>query len=236
MLAAACAAAGVPLIHISTDYVFDGSKHGAYVERRSDRAHQRLWAQQGRGRARGARGRRRATSSSAHPGFMASSGTIFSRRCCALAATRDELRVVADQRGCPTSTPDLAEAILRVAPRLPRARTSGAPIISPERGVTTWHGFASPHRRRASAADRAHAARDRDHDRRIIRRRRAGLPIRNSTAAGSSVCSAFAAVPWTGGDRRASRALWSSREPRDEASCRVRASFSRAAPERGCIR
>ena len=32
VLAAACAAAGVPLIHISTDYVFDGNKDGAYVE------------------------------------------------------------------------------------------------------------------------------------------------------------------------------------------------------------
>ncbi|MGB6537105.1 MAG: sugar nucleotide-binding protein, partial [Xanthobacteraceae bacterium] len=32
VLAEACAAAGVPLVHISTDYVFDGGKHGAYVE------------------------------------------------------------------------------------------------------------------------------------------------------------------------------------------------------------
>ena len=32
ILAAACAKAGIPLLHISTDYVFDGTKHGAYVE------------------------------------------------------------------------------------------------------------------------------------------------------------------------------------------------------------
>src|SRR5690348_16469484 len=31
-IAAACAAASIPLIHISTDYVYDGSKAGAYVE------------------------------------------------------------------------------------------------------------------------------------------------------------------------------------------------------------
>src|SRR5947209_16141279 len=32
IVAAACAAAGIPLIHLSTDYVFDGSKRGGYVE------------------------------------------------------------------------------------------------------------------------------------------------------------------------------------------------------------
>ena len=54
VLAAACAAAGVPLIHISTDYVFDGSKEGAYLEDDPDRAHQRLRAEQGRRRNGGA--------------------------------------------------------------------------------------------------------------------------------------------------------------------------------------
>ena len=51
-----------------------------------------------------------------------------------LARERDELRFVADQRGCPTSTADVAEAILHIAPRLEAARSpSGAPIISPAR-------------------------------------------------------------------------------------------------------
>ena len=54
VLAAACAAADVPLIHISTDYVFDGSKTGAYLENDPIAPHQRLRADQGRRRARGA--------------------------------------------------------------------------------------------------------------------------------------------------------------------------------------
>src|SRR5205085_5487416 len=32
IVAAACAASGIPLIHLSTDYVFDGGKSEAYVE------------------------------------------------------------------------------------------------------------------------------------------------------------------------------------------------------------
>ena len=55
VLAAACAAAGMPLIHISTDYVFDGSKDGAYVEDDPIAPINAYGRNQGRRRARGAR-------------------------------------------------------------------------------------------------------------------------------------------------------------------------------------
>jgi dTDP-4-dehydrorhamnose reductase len=52
------------------------------------------------------------------------------------------LRVVADQRGCPTSTSDLADAILAIASQLSAERNVGH-LSFRRLGVTTWHGFAS---------------------------------------------------------------------------------------------
>ena len=59
-----------------------------------------------------------------------------------LAQERDELRVVADQRGSPTSTRDLAAAILRIAPRLAAGEDIWGTYHFTGAGVTTWHGFA----------------------------------------------------------------------------------------------
>ena len=115
----ACAAAGVPLVHISTDYVFDGRKLGAYVEGDPIAP----IGAYGRSKAAGERAVRQAT---AQHLIMRTSwvygefGQNFLKTMLRLATTRDELRVVDDQRGCPTSTRDLADAILRIAPR-PRA-------------------------------------------------------------------------------------------------------------------
>jgi dTDP-4-dehydrorhamnose reductase len=60
-----------------------------------------------------------------------------------LAATRDELRVVADQHGCPTATLDLAAAILAMAPRLAAGDEVWGTYHFAGTGATSWHGFAS---------------------------------------------------------------------------------------------
>jgi len=70
-------------------------------------------------------------------------GHNFLKTILRLAATRDELRVVGDQRGCPTSTRNLADAILAIAPRLAARDTVWGTYHFAGTGVTTWHGFAS---------------------------------------------------------------------------------------------
>jgi dTDP-4-dehydrorhamnose reductase len=142
VLGAASAAARIPLVHISTDYVFDGTKQGAYRE--SDPV--APLGAYGRSKAAGEAALRAATSR--HVIIRTSwvygeFGTNFLKTMLRLAATRDELRVVADQRGCPTSTGDLARAILGLAPRLVAGDDVWGTYHFAGHGVTTWHGFAS---------------------------------------------------------------------------------------------
>ncbi len=142
IIAEACAAAGVPLVHISTDYVFDGRKLDAYVEGDPIAP----IGAYGRGKAAGERAVRAAT---AHHVILRTSwiygefGHNFLKTMLRLATKREELRVVGDQRGCPTSTRDLADAILRIAPRLAAGDEVWGTYHFAGAGVTTWHGFAS---------------------------------------------------------------------------------------------
>jgi dTDP-4-dehydrorhamnose reductase len=115
-VAAACAALGVPIIQISTDYVFDGSLSGTYAE---DAPVAPLGIY-GRSKLAGEEQVR-----AANPRHMilrtawvySSFGRNFVKTMFDAAATRDELRVVADQRGSPTSALDLADALVQLAAR-----------------------------------------------------------------------------------------------------------------------
>ncbi len=142
LLATACARVGVPLIHISTDYVFDGEKRGPYVE--GDKiAPINVY---GQSKAAGEQAVREVAplhvivrTSWIYGEF----GQNFLKTMLQLAATKDELRVVADQRGCPTSTPDLVNALLAIAPQLLGAKGIWGTYHFTGSGSTTWHGFAS---------------------------------------------------------------------------------------------
>lgn len=113
ILARAARIAGARLIHISTDYVYDGCKLGAYVET-DPVAPQCVY---GRTKLEGEE-RVRAE----HPGhtilrtawLYSPFGRNFVRTMLDLARTRDTLTVVADQKGSPTSALDLADAILGI--------------------------------------------------------------------------------------------------------------------------
>lgn len=142
ILAAACARADVPLVHISTDYVFDGRKEGAYRE--SDPVCP--IGAYGRTKAAGEDAVRRTLKRHIilRTAWVYSEfGGNFLKTILRLAETSDELRIVADQHGSPTSAGEIAEAILNVASAFLHDRTLAGTYHFTAAGVTTWHGFAS---------------------------------------------------------------------------------------------
>jgi dTDP-4-dehydrorhamnose reductase len=116
IVAAAAAEQGAPIIHFSTDYVFDGRKVGAYVET-DPVGPQGVY---GRSKLEGER-----DVADANPRHVilrtswvyAPFGNNFVRTMLRLAAERERLGVVNDQIGCPTYAPDLAKAALAIAKR-----------------------------------------------------------------------------------------------------------------------
>ena len=143
-LARLCEAAGIPLIHVSTDYVFDGLKGTPYVE--TDRT-----APQGVYGTSKLAGEHAVTVACSRAIVLRTSwvysptGRNFVRTMLAAGQRNRELRVVADQTGCPTSAPDLAKAILRLAARLLSGgwddRWAGLYHVAGT-GAASWHALA----------------------------------------------------------------------------------------------
>ena len=107
----------VPLIHLSTDYVFDGDKASPYVEEDSTGP----TGVYGASKLAGEEAVIAAHNDSAvlRTAWVYSPfGANFVKTILRLAAERDTLRVVADQRGNPTNALDIADGILAVAEHL----------------------------------------------------------------------------------------------------------------------
>ena len=123
LLAAEARKAGALLVHYSTDYVFDGTKGSPYVETDPTspiNAYGRTKLE-GEG-AIAASGCDHAILRTSW--VYAPHGANFMLTMLRLAATRPELRIVADQRGAPTSTRQLARATLALLSNLERTRAS----------------------------------------------------------------------------------------------------------------
>ena len=138
-IAKACAASGALLVHYSTDYVFDGTASQPY---REDDATAPLGAY-GTSKLAGedairASGARHAILRTAW--VYASHGRNFLLTMLRLANEREELRVVADQVGAPTSAGWIADA---TADLIGHGVTDAGTWHLVASGQTSWHGFAS---------------------------------------------------------------------------------------------
>lgn len=144
LLAALCRDAGIPLIHVSTDYVFDGSKGAPYKE--TDPV-----APLGVYGASKQAGEAGVLDSGAQAIIMrtawvyAARGKNFPRTMINAARRTGSLRVVADQHGAPTAAEDLADAILAIVQRIRERgwREDYQGIVhAANAGATSWFGFA----------------------------------------------------------------------------------------------
>lgn len=139
---------GATFLHYSTDYVFDGEKYGFYLE---DDLRNPLGVY-GKSKAAGEEAIAKVFLSGKSAGQYAifrtswvyGDGGNFIRTILRLAKEREELKIISDQYGVPTSAQWLAQVSLDLAMDKnfkPRAFPSGIYHAVPA-GETTWHGLA----------------------------------------------------------------------------------------------
>lgn len=148
VLAAACAQVGIPLVAVSTDFVFDGQKKvpyrhddpvdplGAYGRTKyaGEQAARAVWAE--------------GTRIVRTQWLYGARGNHFPGTICRLARERGKLSVVADQVGSPTSTRELAPALWDVL-----ARGEAGVYHAACEGQASWYDFAAESVRLAGIAD-----------------------------------------------------------------------------------
>ncbi len=152
---------GIPVVHFSTDYVFDGTGTRPWVETDATGPLGVYGASKLAGE------RALAASGAAHLIFRTSwvygsRGKNFLLTILRLAQQKDEMRIVADQHGAPTWSRDLARMVVHIMSTFtPRSGPPGASAsIEPVKGVyhaagmgeTTWFGFAEEFLRLAAAS------------------------------------------------------------------------------------
>ena len=140
-MARAAAALGVPFLHISTDYVFDGSGTQPRVETDPTGplgvyGATKLAGERGIAAAGGQWAVMRTS------WVFSAHGANFVKTMLRLGAERDELRVVADQHGGPTPAADIAQACLTMAEAMRADASRGGVYHFAGAPDTSWAGFA----------------------------------------------------------------------------------------------
>lgn len=138
VLARACAARGIPFVHYSTDYVFDGRGTQPYREDEPTAPLGVYGASKlaGEDAIRSAGGRHLILRTA---WVYGNHGHNFMKTMLRLGADRDEVRVVADQVGTPTPAALIADVTAELLRK--QDAPSGTFHLTP-RGETSWHGFA----------------------------------------------------------------------------------------------
>jgi len=135
-VAEAARAVGAHLVHVSTDYVFDGTNPAPYREW-DDPHPASVYGASKLGGEREVLAQLPGAAVVRTAWVCGQHGANMVKTVLRLAATHDELSFVDDQRGCPTFTEDLADAIHRLAV----GRLPGLFHVT-NQGPTTWYGFA----------------------------------------------------------------------------------------------
>lgn len=141
LLAAHCSEIGVPLIHLSTDYVFDGEKIGAWTENDLANPINVYGASKHAGETA-------VRQEHSHHVIIRTSwvfsptGRNFVRAMLDRVGTRDRLRVVDDQLGAPTAASDIARAAFTVARQVVEKGGPYGTFHYASDGSTSWYGLA----------------------------------------------------------------------------------------------
>jgi dTDP-4-dehydrorhamnose reductase len=141
-LAQICQKHTIPLLHLSTDYVFDGTKTIPYDEQ--DHAHpiniygQSKWAGEEMLRAHWEQHIILRTS-----WVFGAHGHNFVKTMLRLGCEREELKVVADQIGCPTSASDIAKTLLTITKKILTGQTAWGTYHYCGDIPVSWYEFAN---------------------------------------------------------------------------------------------